>query len=99
MRPGIQKGCGALHVNPTQVNDFSRGCLNLRPKCIILTHLQEFGGHAADYWDVGHAEMICSKIRELWPAMPAIWAVMGDRFSLWVSEERVLCPRTNLAVS
>ena len=61
---------------------FSRYCLALQPQRIILTHLNEYGREAEDYWDEGHAISICSAVQAISPGISVIPAFLGDAVSL-----------------
>ena len=57
----LGRGC-ALMDEPPLLDAFCQFCLDLQPRRIILTHLNEFGRDADDFWDEEHAEKLCSKI-------------------------------------
>jgi len=43
--------CSALLESPPLLDEFCRFCTDLKPKQIVLTHLEEFGHRAGEYWD------------------------------------------------
>lgn len=72
----LGRGC-ALQEAPPLTDAFSQFCLDLHPRRIVLTHLNEFGRDANDYWDESHAQMVASKIRGISPDIPVESARMG----------------------
>jgi L-ascorbate metabolism protein UlaG (beta-lactamase superfamily) len=55
----LGRGC-AQREKPPLLESFCRFCLELRPRQIILTHLDEFGRDAFDFWGAGHAKRVRS---------------------------------------
>ncbi len=53
---------GALMDEPPLLDAFCCFCVHLQPSRVIITHLNEFGRDANDFWDEEHAEKLCSKI-------------------------------------
>ena len=72
----------ALQSHPPLLDDFCRFCLALQPKRIILTHLQEWGRQATDFWDLEHAEQVDSVLKRQVPNLPIEVACMGDEILL-----------------
>jgi hypothetical protein len=57
----IWLGCGCAMLDaPPLLDSFCRFFADLGPRCIILTHLMEFGRTMDDYWDVEHAQLVQS---------------------------------------
>lgn len=61
----------ALMDEPPLLDAFRRFFLDLNPRRIVLTHLNEFGRDASDYWDESHAQLVSSMFCET-PAGPSI---------------------------
>jgi L-ascorbate metabolism protein UlaG (beta-lactamase superfamily) len=72
----------ALQPRPPLLDDFCRFCLGLQPRRIILTHLQEWGRPASDFWDVEHAELVMSVLKKQAPFLPVEVACTGDKVLL-----------------
>lgn len=72
----------ALNPDSKLVDDFCRFCLDLRPRRIILTHLEEWGRQAPDFWEIEHAEQVVSVIKKYAPILPVEIVRMGDEVSL-----------------
>jgi hypothetical protein len=53
----LGRGC-ALEPVPPLLVDFCSFCLDFHAKQIIITHLEEFGRNAIDYWDDGHYQLV-----------------------------------------
>jgi L-ascorbate metabolism protein UlaG (beta-lactamase superfamily) len=67
----------ALQSNPPLLDDFCHFCLALNPKRIVLTHLEEWGRDALDFWDIEHAEKVISKLNKHTPFLPIEAAFTG----------------------
>ncbi len=50
-------GC-ALNEKPPLLERFCSFCLDLQPKRVVLTHLNEFGRRGDDYWHEGHVHLV-----------------------------------------
>jgi len=72
----------ALDEPPPLLEDFCRFCLALRPRRIVLTHLQEFGRDARDFWDETHLPLVLSKLHELSPGTPVQPLLIGESIAL-----------------
>ncbi len=55
----LGRGC-ALMEEPPLLDAFCQFCVDLQPKQVVLTHLEELGREADDYWDARHAEKVMS---------------------------------------
>jgi len=53
----LGRGC-ALLEDPPLLDEFCRFCVDLLPKRVILTHLDEFGRDANDFWESGHIQKV-----------------------------------------
>jgi L-ascorbate metabolism protein UlaG (beta-lactamase superfamily) len=51
----LGRGCALLDAPPL-LDAFRQFFVALQPRCIILTHLEEFGRDADDYWDSSHVQ-------------------------------------------
>ena len=72
----------ALLSPPPLLEHFCRFCLALKPSRIILTHLEEWGRNAADFWGLQHANMVVSTLKKHAPALAIEIARMGDEILL-----------------
>jgi hypothetical protein len=72
----------ALLDEPPLLEDFCRFFLDLNPRCLILTHLNEFGRNAADYWDDTHVRSVCAKFQDISMNIPIASLAMGSTFSI-----------------
>ena len=77
----LGRGC-ALQDEPPLLDAFCRFCLDLGPKRIILTHLDEFGRDANEYWGSEHAQKVICRISEKNPNISISPAYIGDRIDL-----------------
>jgi L-ascorbate metabolism protein UlaG (beta-lactamase superfamily) len=75
-------GGAARQEPPPLVDEFCRFCLDLRPGRVVLTHLQEFGRGADDFWDEAHLAAVQTKFQALAPALPVQAVFTGDSFGL-----------------
>ena len=63
-------------------NRSSNSAWRLRPRRILLTHLDEFGRGIADLWEEAHARRVCEALRQRSPGLPVTFARMGDSIEL-----------------
>jgi L-ascorbate metabolism protein UlaG (beta-lactamase superfamily) len=77
----LGRGC-ALLDKPPLLDSFCEFCVSLQPSQVVITHLNEFGRDAYDFWDEEYAEKLCSKIRDLPGGIPAKPALMGNSIIL-----------------
>jgi hypothetical protein len=54
----------------------------MKPRRIILTHMEEWGRKAVDFWDLEHAGQVVAVLNRLAPSLPVEVARMGDSISL-----------------
>lgn len=73
----LGRGC-ALMEPPPLLDAFCQYCLDLKPRRIILTHLNEFGRDANDFWDQSHAQRICSRFQAIASGVPVLPAQVGE---------------------
>lgn len=72
----------ALQSPPPLLELFCRFCLALTPQRIILTHLEEWGRRANNFWDLTHAGQAVSVLKKRVPSLSIEVASMGDEISL-----------------
>jgi L-ascorbate metabolism protein UlaG (beta-lactamase superfamily) len=72
----------ALQFHPPLLEDFCRFYLALQPRCIILTHLEEWGRQVLDFWDLEHAKQVISVLKKHDPFLPIEVACTGDEILL-----------------
>jgi beta-lactamase family protein len=77
----LGRGC-ALQEPPPLLDAFCRFCLNLHGRRIILTHLQEFGRDASDFWDETHLRGVYSKFQEICPGISVDSTFTGESILL-----------------
>jgi hypothetical protein len=61
---------------------FGRFCLDMQPRQIIVTHLDEFGRPADEYWDNGHYQLVREWIRKHAPNIMVESTGLGECFDL-----------------
>lgn len=72
----------ALIDPPPFLNEFCTFFASLKPKRIVITHLEELGRNALDYWDESHYQMVKSHMERMSPSMDISRAYMGDKVDL-----------------
>lgn len=70
-------GCAEMDAPPL-LEAFLAFCLALRPRRILLTHLNEFGRGPTDLWGIHHARMVCRAFNRLDPSLVVRPAWMGE---------------------
>jgi len=73
----LGRGC-ALMEDPPLRDAFCHFCHELKSRHIILTHLDEFGRDAADFWDETHAQKVCSQLQAFASGVSVIPAYLGE---------------------
>ena len=68
----------ALDDQPPLLENFGRFCLDFQPKRIIVTHLDEYGRSADEYWDSGHFQQVKEWFRGHAPDVLVESAGLGD---------------------
>jgi hypothetical protein len=77
----LGRGC-ALMEEPPLLDAFCQFCVDLQPKQVVLTHLEELGREADDYWDGRHSEKVMSHCRQFAQQVSISAAYMGESVSL-----------------
>jgi L-ascorbate metabolism protein UlaG (beta-lactamase superfamily) len=72
----------ALQSHPFLLEPFCHFCIALQPRRIILTHLEEWGRQAFDFWDKGHADQLIACFKNHAPFLPIQMAYTGDKILL-----------------
>jgi L-ascorbate metabolism protein UlaG (beta-lactamase superfamily) len=72
----------ALQDEPPLSAAFCQFCLDLSPRRILLTHLDEFGRNANEYWDNKHAWKVKKFLQTGSPEVEISIAQMGDKIAL-----------------
>ena len=83
----LGRGC-AVQTTPPLLDAFCQFCVDLQPKHIVLTHLQDFGRDANDYWDSEHVQQITALIAEKEPDISISSGLIGDRIA-GLDDERI----------
>ena len=68
----------ALADPPPQIDSFCRFFLETGARQVILTHLNELGRDANDYWGATHVALVRNKLREIGANIPVSHLLMGD---------------------
>lgn len=77
----LGRGC-ALMEEPPLLDAFCKFCLDLRPRKITLTHLNELGRDANDFWDVRHTQSVCQRFSQVVVNLPVAQLLMGNSILL-----------------
>jgi L-ascorbate metabolism protein UlaG (beta-lactamase superfamily) len=72
----------ALMDPPQLLGDFCQFCADIQPGRVILTHIEELGRDADNYWDTSHVKRIISHFQLKFPDIPIVPACMGERVTL-----------------
>lgn len=76
-------GRGAARQTPPPLLEaFCRFCIDLQPRRVVITHLEEFGRKAEDCWDLEHARRAADRLGELAPALTVTIALTGESLPL-----------------
>lgn len=73
----LGRGC-ALLEEPPLLDKFCQFCLDLQSKQVVLTHLEELGREADDYWDGRHTEKVIFCCKQLAPQTTVSARHMGE---------------------
>jgi L-ascorbate metabolism protein UlaG (beta-lactamase superfamily) len=73
----LGRGC-ALMTSPPLLDEFSRFFVAMRPRKIVVTHLEEFGRSVEDFWTRGHAQLVSRSLRELDPLSDVVVPRLGE---------------------
>ena len=77
----LGQGC-AMTKEPPLLEAFCQFCISLHSRHIVVTHLEEFGRDAEDYWDLRHYIRTALRIRSLAPTIHVSSAILGESISL-----------------
>jgi hypothetical protein len=72
----LGRGC-ALMDEPPLIQSFCQFCLDLRPRRIVISHLEELGREVDDYWDETQARKVMLRLQETAVGMDVAAATMG----------------------
>jgi L-ascorbate metabolism protein UlaG (beta-lactamase superfamily) len=72
----------ALLDPPPLIEEFCRFCAALQSRRLLVTHLNEFGRVADDYWDEGHFQQVQRSLQALTPHITVESAIMGESLYL-----------------
>lgn len=72
----------ALFPEPPLLEPFYQFCVNLNPRRIILTHLEEWSRDITSMWSLEHASQLMSVFKEKAPNLKVEIARMGDSLDL-----------------
>jgi hypothetical protein len=72
----------ALLEKPPLMDLFCRFCTGLHSPRIIITHLEDFGWEAAEYWDDSHFQLVKQWMQKNTPDISVDSAVMGGSIDL-----------------
>ncbi len=76
----LGKGC-ALELNPPLLEAFCQFFTNLTPRQIVITHLEELGRKADDFWTEAHYIQAYRRIKELSPSIQVSSAFCGQKIN------------------
>ena len=72
----------ALQPASPLLESFCNFCMALQPRRIILTHLEEWGRPAPDFWDSEHADQVISILKEQATSISIVIARTGEEILL-----------------
>jgi hypothetical protein len=72
----------ALLEPPPLLDAFCRFCADLHPAKIVLTHMEEWGRDANDFWDGSHVQQVLIQFTREFPAIQVIPAYFGENLRL-----------------
>ena len=72
----------ALEDKPLLLDAFCHFFARIKSKQIIISHLEELGRDADDYWDLHHYQQVSKRFYEIAPEIKVSSAVIGQRISL-----------------
>jgi hypothetical protein len=67
---------------PPLLDAFCQFCADLKPRQIVLTHLNEFGRNADDLWDESHAYEMRSRFQKIASDISVVPSRMGESIFL-----------------
>jgi hypothetical protein len=77
----LGRGC-ALLDEPPLLDDFCWFYSNPQPKWVILTHLEEFGREADDYWEDRHVQKVITQLGQIAPQIHVSAIRIGESVAL-----------------
>ena len=72
----------AQMAQPPLLAPFCRFCADLAPGRVVVTHLEEWGRAASDFWDQRHFELVRAYCQKIAPKMQISAAFMGESVTL-----------------
>jgi hypothetical protein len=72
----------ALQEKPPLLDEFCKFFMSFRPKQIIVSHLEELGRDADDFWTLQHYLKALEKFQEISPEIKVSSMLMGQRLDL-----------------
>ena len=76
----LGRGC-AMMDEPPLLDEFCRFCAYPQPERLILTHLEEFGRSAEDFWESRHAQMVITRLGQIAPHISASAVYTGGKIT------------------
>jgi hypothetical protein len=73
----LGRGC-ALMEKPPLLDAFCTFCLDLQPRHLVITHLNELGREPDDYWDQFHLDLVWARIKQMKALLPLSTCSIGD---------------------
>jgi hypothetical protein len=73
----LGRGC-ALMTSPPLLDEFSRFFVAIRPRKIVITHLEEFGRSVEDFWTREHAQLVSRSLLALAPLIDVVVPHLGE---------------------
>jgi hypothetical protein len=77
----LGKKC-ALQDPPPLLDEFCQFFARPKPKRIIVTHMEELGRNALDYWTMDHYQQVHTRFQQIAPKIKISPALMGQAVSL-----------------
>ena len=77
----LGKKC-ALQDSPPLLDEFCQFFAQPKPKRIVVTHLEELGRNALDYWTIDHYRLVETRFNQIAPGIEVSPALMGQAVSL-----------------
>jgi len=72
----------ALLDTPPYLEAFCKFCADLQPGRVVLTHIEELGRTADDYWDGVHVNATVDHFQKEYPGIPILPVRMGEKIVL-----------------
>lgn len=68
----------ALMPSPPLLDHFCRFYIDLQPKRIVITHMEDFGRDVDDFWDNWHYQMVFANFQKIAPHIQISSAKIGE---------------------